>query len=468
MNASTFLSGPFADAVGLALFHLVWQGALVAAILASALELMTGRTANARYVVSCAALALLLILGVSTAWRSYHPESRRQGSAATAVGMVPGTESGESSTVSPSSWRARFATTTAEAHRHLRGIVLIWLIGVVVLSARLLLTWIRAQRLTQHGTQPASREWQNAVSRLADSLRLRSVVRLVESTMVEVPTVIGWMRPVILLPASTLLSLSPQQIEMVLAHELAHIRRYDFLVNLLQALVETLMFYHPAVWWMSRRVRIERENCCDDLAVAICGNPLQYARALTRLEELRAAAPSHPAIAASGGSLVQRIRRLAGLRTESAPGPSRWAAALVVLTILAALIITPSLPAMAGQSEKKAQAPTPAAVTVDVSASPEIDVDTEAEVRDVESIGEVFDDYTPAPPTPPTPPVAATARHAARRAPVAPPPPPVPSPVAVAPVTPRCRVSSRVAAPPAPPAPQVAPIAPTPPAATPA
>ena len=104
---------------------------------------------------------------------------------------------------------------------------------------------------------------------------------------VDVPTVIGWLKPVVLLPASALAGLSPNQVEAILAHELAHIRRHDYLVNLLQTLVETLLFYHPAVWWLSRRIRAERENCCDDLAVSLCGDPVAYAAALAELEDLR-------------------------------------------------------------------------------------------------------------------------------------------------------------------------------------
>ena len=107
---------------------------------------------------------------------------------------------------------------------------------------------------------------------------------------------IGWLRPVILFPASALTGLSAEQLEALLAHELAHIRRYDYLVNLLQTTVETLFFYHPAVWWVSAQVRQEREHCCDDLAVAACGDVLTYARALTALEQLRG---SEPQLAAS-------------------------------------------------------------------------------------------------------------------------------------------------------------------------
>ncbi len=124
----------------------------------------------------------------------------------------------------------------------------------------------------------------------------------------------GWIRPALLLPAATLAGLTPQQLEAVLAHELAHILRYDYVVNMLQTVVETLLFYHPAVWWASGRMRQERELCCDDLAVSACGDALCYARALTRLERLRVGAPAHAGLAlgSTGGSLLYRIRRIMG------------------------------------------------------------------------------------------------------------------------------------------------------------
>src|SRR5207302_2395764 len=118
--------------------------------------------------------------------------------------------------------------------------------------------------------------------------------------------VVGWLRPAVLRPVSTLGGLSPGQLEAVLAHELAHVRRHDSLVSLLQAAVETLLFYHPAVWWASERVRAERELCCDDEAVAACGDALAYARALADLEALRPA-PPRLALAATGGRLFDRI-----------------------------------------------------------------------------------------------------------------------------------------------------------------
>ncbi len=131
----------------------------------------------------------------------------------------------------------------------------------------------------------------------------------------------GWLRPALLLPAATVMGLTAQQLEAVLAHEFAHILRYDHLVNMLQTGVETLLFYHPAVWWASARIRQERELCCDDLAVASCGDALCLARALTRLERLRLTTP-RLALSSNGGPLLYRIQRLAGV-TGGRRGPSK-------------------------------------------------------------------------------------------------------------------------------------------------
>ncbi len=153
----------------------------------------------------------------------------------------------------------------------------------------------------------------------------------------DVPTVIGWLKPTVLLPMSALAGLSPLQVEAILAHELAHVRRHDYFVNLLQTLLETLLFYHPAVWWVSGQVRVERENCCDDLAVSLCGDPVVYASALADLEELRGPA-SRLVMAASGGVLLNRVRRLlTGPAQHAGRGPAWLAgtsAALLVLVVI--------------------------------------------------------------------------------------------------------------------------------------
>src|SRR5688572_9975621 len=158
-------------------------------------------------------------------------------------------------------------------------------------------------------------------------------VRLLETSRIDVPAVIGVIRPVIVVPIGALTGLSAQHIEAILAHELAHIRRHDYLVNLLQAAVEALMFYHPAVWWMSKQIRLERENCCDDIAAAACGDRCVYASALAELEERRG--PSLAMAASGDGDLLTRVRRLLMLAPPYPPKRFRarsLAAAIIVLT----------------------------------------------------------------------------------------------------------------------------------------
>ena len=339
------LSGPFAQAIGWALLHLLWQGAVVAGLLALLLPRLAGRSANLRYAVSCAALLLMVALGVATALRSYPSEPASTAWKAPALGSAPVTPTASvniaSETPPPSlvvmallhTTPGRVRTLVRTANESLPAIVLLWLAGVAFLSVRLILEWLRARRLVGQSTSPARAELQALARRLARALGVRHVVRLLESVVVDVPSVIGLVRPAILLPASTLAGLTPAQLEMILAHELAHIRRHDFLVNLLQSAVETLLFYHPAVWWISRQVRIERENCCDDIAVALCGDPVHYARTLARLEELR---PHRLplAVSAAGGSLFHRVRRLVD-RSARPSGPAvRGASALAVLSCL--------------------------------------------------------------------------------------------------------------------------------------
>ncbi len=181
--------------------------------------------------------------------------------------------------------------------------------GVLILSIRHLRNWAAARTLQRTGVCNAPDLWQQRLAHLAMRIRVSRPVMLLESGLASVPSVVGQLRPVILVPAGLLTSLPVAQIEAILLHELAHIRRHDYLVNMLQLAVESLLFYHPAVWWISGIMRAEREHCCDDMVVATGGDAYQYALALAALEGTRWSAPE-PALAATGGNLVQRIHRL--------------------------------------------------------------------------------------------------------------------------------------------------------------
>src|SRR5262249_8005167 len=151
--------------------------------------------------------------------------------------------------------------------------------------------------------------------------------------MSEVPAVVGHFKPMVLLPASLITQLTPEQLEAVILHELMHIRRHDYLVNILQICCETLFFFNPAIWWLSRSIRIEREHCCDEAVTQRSGDKVQYARALVRLAELRLGPGTTLALAANGSSLKKRITRLLGAERPHFSFPGWGGAACMVLLI---------------------------------------------------------------------------------------------------------------------------------------
>jgi hypothetical protein len=221
---------------------------------------------------------------------------------------------------------------------------------------------------------------------------------------------------------SVITALPATHLDAVLAHELAHVRRHDYLVNAVQTIVETLLFYHPAVWWCSRQIRIEREHCCDDLVVEACGDRVGYARALAQLEELRGLEPML-SLNATGGRLIDRVRRMLGHEPMNARRSTTWMIAAGLTVLVAAVILAPVM-TFAGADDGRVMAQ---------------------------------DDVTlQEPPEPPEPPLAP--RPPRERQPrVAPAPPPAPVP----PIEPAPAVPTAPTAPPAPPATPQIPSPPT-------
>ncbi len=296
-----------AQALSAALLEFVWQGLLAAFLLWTALFVLKNRSPRARYLASCVALAVMAILPLATACLVYTAPVVSHAAAGWS-GAAP--ETMRATLRGPcrflaSDWTANWVNRLA------RLALPVWSFGVLLFSLRLV--WASRQiSFLRRRAEPAEAAVLASVACLRERMRLVRPVRVLISAVTDCPSVVGWMRPVLLLPASTVLGLTPRQLEAVLAHELAHILRYDYLVNILQTVVETLLFYHPAVWWASARIRHERELCCDDLAVVeSCGDALGYARALTRLERLRATTPAL-ALGSAGGPLLYRIQRLAG------------------------------------------------------------------------------------------------------------------------------------------------------------
>ena len=331
-------------AVAAALLHSVWQGALIAALAALALRVLRGASAQSRYVVACAGLTAMLGGFAITAARSAADvEGGRQTAlnappTPTAPPLGPGPLDFSSAIreLRPSDLteNARLPSWPVRLQRWSAAAVPLWFAGVVLLSVRVSVGWLVLARLRRTRLAPVASDLRARITELARRVRVSRPVRVAQSAAVHVPSVVGWLHPVILVPASALSGLSPAQLDAVLAHELAHIRRHDFAVNALQTAADVLLFYHPACWWLSRRIRVEREHCCDDIAVAVCGDRLAYAAALADLEALR----QRPALAlaATDGPLLSRVRRL--VTPPERDGSPAWAALALPLAVVAIAI----------------------------------------------------------------------------------------------------------------------------------
>ena len=319
------LNQPWAARLGWTLIHFFWQGTLIAVLFAAA-RAMAGRWMGpgARYRLACLALAAMMAAPALTFLAVGAPDSTRL--------LAPLGRAGG-----------------ADWERSLPWLVLGWIAGVVAFSIRLAAGWRWTRRLRRVAVSPVAGEWQRALDELIRLMRVAAPVRLLASSLADAPAVVGWLRPLILMPVEALASLPAEHVRALLAHELAHIRRHDYLTNILQSIGETILFYHPAVWWVSAQIRAEREVCCDELAVAAIGDRLVYATALTDLDTGRRARLA-TALAASGGSLVNRIRRLLGEAqpdSHNLPGPGvAWALSLLWLAGVgaAALHSAPTAP----------------------------------------------------------------------------------------------------------------------------
>jgi beta-lactamase regulating signal transducer with metallopeptidase domain len=481
---------------GWTVVHFLWQGAAIAALAAVLLQLTGRRSPNVRYLIACAALVLMLAAPALTARLLWLDAGQRVADVHAAIGsestrasatltleasrgtgpvdqtIVQRTDASRGAVAISSLTRniGIADTLRIESDRIVRGIAFAWLIGVAFLLARMGAAWWHIAHLHRRALATQASAWQNACRRIAYRLGLPAAAHVIESAAVDVPTVVGWIRPVIILPVAALAPLTPAQVEAILAHELAHIRRHDYAVNLLQTIAETLLFYHPAVWWISRCIRSEREHCCDDVAVRMCGDAVAYAQALADLEAWRASSPQI-ALAATGGSLLARIRRILRVPIADEPRSAGWGPTVALtLAFTAGAGGVQYLPSwMTARSDARAASAQTAIENRALSAvaptdRPLVAAEAGRSLRaaaapDAARVQSGGDDsmQPPAPPTPPEPPE-----------PPEPPAPPVP-PEPSTPVTPPTPPAPpRISAPPAPPSPPTSvastPVPPAPPA----
>lgn len=312
MSAAALVS-----AVGWALLHFVWQGALVGCVTALALTVLRNASPERRYAVACVGLLACLAWPLASLLLSLQagPDAARAG--LDLPGRVAGVAAGAAGGLL--GW----------LQNHLAWIVGLWAACACALALRMALGLLWIGRAG--GASVVDLAWQARLSQMAERFGLGREVRLRIVDNLASPITAGWWRPVVLVPAALVSGMSPTLLEALLAHELGHVKRHDYLVNLLQNVIETLLFYHPAVWWISARIRLEREQIADDFAADHLGEPRRLAHALSELERLQFSS-HHLAQAANGGDLMARIRRLLRPDVQALD----WKAALPVLGLAVA------------------------------------------------------------------------------------------------------------------------------------
>jgi beta-lactamase regulating signal transducer with metallopeptidase domain len=316
------------DAAAAAILQSIWQNALIGFALWATLRAAGRASAGVRYLISCAGLAAMVLLPLATFVEALSVAAQSGPHALPAVDQrtdVP-LVMADGSRI----WTNRSIPAAGMLAFLYGWIAPLWLAGAALASIRLVWAMRHVRAVRRTGVTAPARI-AAVVDRLAAGRVARRITVMV-TALTDGPATVGWLKPVILLPPALLTGLSASQIEAILAHEVAHIRRHDYIVNLLQIAAETLVFYHPAVWWVSRRIRAERELCCDDFAVRMSGNPQDYAQALAAVARH---AITVAAIGAAGPTLPQRVRRLLTAPSEA---PRASAGSLAALLAVFAMV----------------------------------------------------------------------------------------------------------------------------------
>jgi len=346
-------SEQFIYALGWTLIHSLWQGALMGILIALAMVFLQKYTARLRYFIYSislfvfAGLAIVTFISAYTSFHStaiYGSDYAKEGSIIFSDRAQQGSDS---AAIAEETSSFPFIERVASyCKTHIPLFVVIWLLGMLTMLLRFLGGYALVRRYKHQRVKAVMGEWDRRFKELDGMVRVSKNVRLLESALVKVPMAIGYLKPVILLPLGALNGVPAEQMEAILAHELAHIRRRDYLMNMIQSILEVIFFYHPVIWWLSGNIRIERENICDDIAITITGNTMEFAKALTNIQEINLSTPGLAA-GLSGKNknrLINRIRRLAGKpKIHSGFAEGFIAATIMVISLIglsAAAMIT--------------------------------------------------------------------------------------------------------------------------------
>jgi beta-lactamase regulating signal transducer with metallopeptidase domain len=351
------------EAVAWTLIHFCWQAAAVAAVYRILSFGLARRSAETRYTAALSSMLLMVVLAAGTLAWELRADTASASIGATAANMAAPLGGDFPRIAAPGFIASQPVAEHITLANLLPWIDGLWIAGVLALSIRSLGGWWYLRRLRLSAITQAPEAVGASFNRICTALGLQRAVTLRISTAIDSPMTLGTLRAIVLLPLSALTSLGPDELEVVLAHELAHVRRADFFWNILQTIAETLFFFHPAVWWISGRVRHERELCCDDIALKVCPNPVTYASALYRLEEHRS---RHLRLAmaldghASHSTLLMRIARILGEPMTRIPSRRLRPFSLVAACAGLAALLVPAPHVLASLNPTPQPTPDPA------------------------------------------------------------------------------------------------------------
>lgn len=343
-----FFSVALDRALGWMVVHSIWQATLIALISGVLMALLSDQTARLRYRIAGGAMLAVLLAAAGTFLFYYHSFPLQQEAVYVEKPVeksnLPGAFQGQIRTATPIVPISTAPATPvigrfrAYFDEHLPLIVTLWILGMAAFLLRLLggLSYVYYLRVRLNF--PVDPYWSELLEGLVQKSGLKKTIPVLESALTRSPLTIGYLKPLILFPIGVINHLSEREVEAILAHELAHILRRDYLFNILQSIVEALFYYHPAVWWLSAQLRSERESACDEQAIEWCGSKLNYAKALVTMQEM-AFYPTTPALAFSGQRQSQFLRRMQRLFKQPQSQfniMEKWiATSLVVCSILA-------------------------------------------------------------------------------------------------------------------------------------
>jgi beta-lactamase regulating signal transducer with metallopeptidase domain len=343
---SELLNDNIIKALGWNIFNILWQGFIIAIILSLVLRILKGKSSQLRYLISM--ISLLLIMGFSI----FNFINNYDKNTSNSISYIDNNQANESNLllidfndikINKSSIEliTLFKDRLISVDKYFPLIVNVWILGVFIFILKFVLSFFYTCRLRKINTKNISEEWLDKFLKLQEQLRINRTVSYIESQLVKIPLVLGYLKPVVVIPVELLSGMPLNQIEAVIAHELAHIRRNDYIFNVFQTIIETLFFFHPAIWYISSQIRKERENCCDDMALTVCEGSLVYAKALVSVQEFTLNR-HYSAVAFSGRKkhLLNRIKRMIMKQKVKSNISDKIIAALIILSSVIALSFT--------------------------------------------------------------------------------------------------------------------------------